>query len=111
MRPFSPSNVRAPACWLTPVALTLRQKDKLADRVAEELRRRRILTPTRSALESILYVAIQRGIRITHRALAGGLGCSYCCLYRYPKLKSSWTGSSFNRGSSYSMSFEGRAIP
>ncbi|MCE3590696.1 Tn3 family transposase, partial [Escherichia coli] len=39
----------------------------------EELRRRRILLPARPALEAIIHVAIRRGIRIAHRALAGGI--------------------------------------
>ncbi|WP_192886561.1 DUF4158 domain-containing protein [Agrobacterium sp. LAD9] len=73
IRPFAPSDVRALTGWLTPAAQTLRQADKLADMVVEELRRRRILLPTRSALEAIIHVAIRRGIRIAHRALASGL--------------------------------------
>lgn len=61
---------------LRPAAQTMRQADKLADIVVEELRRRRILLPTRSALEAIIHVAIRRGIRIAriaHQALAGEL--------------------------------------
>ena len=73
IRRFAPSDVRALTGWLTPAAQTLRQADKLADMVVEELRRRRILLPARSALEAIIHVAIRRGIRIAHRALAGGL--------------------------------------
>lgn len=73
IRPFAPSDVRALTGWLTPAAQTLRQADKLADMVVEELRRRRILLPTRPALEAIIHVAIRRGVRIAHRALAGGL--------------------------------------
>ena len=73
MRPFAPSDVRALTGWLTPAAQTLRQADTLADMVVEELRRRRILLPARGALEAIIHVAIRRGIRIAHRALAGGL--------------------------------------
>uniref|UniRef100_UPI0032667BDF hypothetical protein n=1 Tax=Mesorhizobium sp. SB112 TaxID=3151853 RepID=UPI0032667BDF len=37
------------------------------------MRRRRILLPASGALEAIIHVAIRRGIRIAHRALAGGL--------------------------------------
>ncbi|QYA10524.1 Tn3 family transposase (plasmid) [Agrobacterium larrymoorei] len=73
IRPFAPSDVRSLTGWLTPAAQTLRQADKLADMVVEELRRRRILLPSRSAFEAIIHVAIRRGIRIAHRALAGGL--------------------------------------
>ncbi|MEK1946925.1 MAG: DUF4158 domain-containing protein [Ensifer adhaerens] len=73
IRPFAPSDVRALTGWLTAAAQTLRQADALADMVVVELRRRRILLPTRSALEAIIHVAIRRGIRIAHRALAGGL--------------------------------------
>lgn len=73
MRPFGPSDVRALTGWLTPAAQTMRQADALADMVVEELRRRRILLPARGALEAIIHVAIRRGIRIGHRALAGGL--------------------------------------
>ncbi|MGY6710101.1 MAG: Tn3 family transposase [Rhizobiaceae bacterium] len=73
IRPFAPSDVRVLTGWLTPAAQTLRQADKLADMVVEELRRRRLLMPTRAALEAIIHVAIRRGIRIAHRALAGGL--------------------------------------
>lgn len=73
IRPFAPSDVRALTGWLTPAAQTLRQADKLADMVVEELRRRRLLLPTRAALEAIIHIAIRRGIRIAHRALAGGL--------------------------------------
>ncbi|KAB2729235.1 DUF4158 domain-containing protein [Brucella intermedia] len=73
IRPFTPSDVRSLTGWLTPAAQALRQADKLADMVIEELRRRRILLPTRSALEAIIHVAIRRGVRIAHRALAGGL--------------------------------------
>ena len=73
MRPFVPSDVRALTGWLTPAAQTLRQADVLADMVVEELRRRRILLPARPALEAIIHVAIRRGIRIAHRALAGGI--------------------------------------
>ena len=73
MRPFASSDVRALTGWLTPAAQTLRRADVLADMVVEELRRRRILLPARGALEAIIHVAIRRGIRIAHRALAGGL--------------------------------------
>lgn len=73
MRPFAPSDVRELTGWLTSAAQTLRQADRLADMVVEELRRRRILLPVRSALEAIIHVAIRRGIRIAHRALASGL--------------------------------------
>ena len=59
--------------WLMPAAQSLRRADGLADIVVEELRRRRILLPARGALEAIIHVAIRRGIRIGHRALAGGL--------------------------------------
>lgn len=71
-RPFAPSDVRALTGWLTPAAQSLRRADVLADIVVEELRRRRILLPARGALEAIIHVAIRRGIRIAHRALAGG---------------------------------------
>jgi len=73
MRPFAPADVKALTGWLTPAAQSLRQADALADMVVEELRRRRILLPARQALEAILHLAIRRGIRIAHRALAGGL--------------------------------------
>ena len=73
MRPFGPSDVRALTGWLTPAAQTMRRADALADMVVEELRRRRILLPARGALEAIVHVAIRCGIRIAHRALAGGL--------------------------------------
>ncbi|XHE16579.1 DUF4158 domain-containing protein (plasmid) [Agrobacterium deltaense] len=73
MRPFVPSDVRVLTGWLTPAAQTLRQADVLADMVVEELRRRRILLPARPALEAIIHVAIRRGIRIAHRALADGI--------------------------------------
>ncbi len=73
MRPFAPSDVRALTGWLTPAAQTLRRADALAEMVVEELRRRRVLLPARGALEAIIHVAIRRGIRIAHRALAGGL--------------------------------------
>ena len=73
MRPFVPADVKALTGWLTPAAQTLRQADALADMVVEELRRRRILLPARAALEAILHLAIRRGIRIAHRALASGL--------------------------------------
>nr|WP_245416008.1 Tn3 family transposase [Mesorhizobium denitrificans] len=73
IRPFVPSDVRALTGWLTPAAQALRRADALADMVVEELRRRRILLPARGALEAIIHVAIRRGIRIAHRALAGGL--------------------------------------
>lgn len=73
IRPCAPSDVRALTGWLTPAAQTLRQADKLADMVVEELRRRRIRLSTRSALEAIIHVVIRRGIRIANRALAGGL--------------------------------------
>lgn len=73
IRPFAPSDVRALTGWLTPAAQTLRQADALADMVVEELRRRCILMPARAALEAITHVAIRRGVRIAHRALAGGL--------------------------------------
>ncbi|WP_084811381.1 DUF4158 domain-containing protein [Ensifer sp. BR816] len=73
LRPFAPADVKALTGWLTPATQTLRQADALADMVVEELRRRRILLPARPALEAILHLAIRRGVRIAHRALAGGL--------------------------------------
>ncbi|WFU51535.1 Tn3 family transposase [Sinorhizobium terangae] len=72
-RPFASSDVRALTGWLTPAAQTLRRADALAEMVVEELRRRHILLPARAALETIIHVAIRRGLRIAHRALAGGL--------------------------------------
>ncbi|MBA3043387.1 MAG: DUF4158 domain-containing protein [Rhizobiaceae bacterium] len=50
IRPFAPSDLRTLTGRLTPAAQTLRQADKLANMVVEELRRRSILQPTRSAL-------------------------------------------------------------
>ena len=73
MRPFTSADVKALTGWLTPAAQSLRQADALADMVIEELRHRRILFPGRAALEAIIHVAIRRGVRIAHRALAGGL--------------------------------------
>jgi type IV pilus biogenesis protein CpaD/CtpE len=51
----------------------MRRADILADMVLDELRRRHILLPSRAALEAIIHIAIRRGIRIAHRALANGL--------------------------------------
>ncbi len=75
-RPFSPSDIRILAGWLTPAAQAMRHADALAGMVLEELRRRHILLPSRAALEAIIHVAIRRGIRIGHRALANGLSQS-----------------------------------
>ena len=72
-RPFSSADVRALTGWLTPAAQTMRRADTLAEMVFEELRRRHILLPPRAALETIIHVAIRRGVRIAHRALSNGL--------------------------------------
>lgn len=71
-RPFSSTDIRVLTGWLTPAAQTLRHADALADMVLE-VRRRHILLPTRAALETIIHVAIRRGVRIAHRALSNGL--------------------------------------
>ncbi len=73
VRPFSSTDIRVLTGWLTPAAQTLRHADALADMVLEEVRRRHILLPTRAALETIIHVAIRRGVRIAHRALSNGL--------------------------------------
>jgi Domain of unknown function (DUF4158) len=72
LRPFAAADLRLLAAWLTPAAQTLRQADILAGMVLEELRRQRILLPTRAMLEAIVHLAVRRGLRIAHRALAGG---------------------------------------
>ena len=77
LRSFASKDVKELAAWLTPAAQTQRNADTLADMVLEELQRRNILLPSRASLETIIHLAVRRGQRLAHRALASGLSSSH----------------------------------
>src|ERR1700693_4695742 len=59
--------------WLTPIAQNVQRPDLLVEMLLEDLRRHRVLIPTRRMLELLLHQARSRAERLVYRALTNGL--------------------------------------
>ena len=83
--------------WLTPVARNIRKADLLVEMLLEELRRHRILIPTRRMLELLVHQALSRAERVVYRALTNGLTDAQAnaldtLLNQKPEAATSWMG-------------------
>jgi TnpA family transposase len=72
-RSFDRASFRHYLAWLTPIAQNIRRPDLLVEMLLEELRRHRILIPTRRMLELLVHQARSRAERLLYRALTNGL--------------------------------------
>ena len=96
-RSFDRASFRHYMAWLTPIAQNIRRPDLLVEMLLEELRRHRILIPTRSTLELLVHQTRSRAERMLYRALTNGLtdaqgGVLDTLLNQKPEAATSWMG-------------------
>ena len=72
-RSFDRACFRHYVAWLTAIAQNIRRAVPLVKMLLEELRRHRILNPTRRMLELLVHQARSRAERLLYRALTNGL--------------------------------------
>ena len=94
---FDRASFRYYLAWLTPVAQNIRKADLLVEMLLEELRRHRILIPTRRMLELLVHQALSRAERVVYRALTNGLTDTQAnaldtLLNQKPEAATSWMG-------------------
>ena len=83
--------------WLTPIAQNVQRPDLLVEMLLEDLRRHRVLIPTRRMLELLLHQARSRAERLVYRALTNGLTDTQgdaldTLLNQKPEAATSWMG-------------------
>ena len=96
-RSFDRASFRHYLAWLTPIAQNIRRPDLLVEMLLEELRRHRILIPTRRMLELLVHQARSRAKRLLYRALTNGLTDTQgdaldTLLNQKPEATTSWMG-------------------